>query len=248
MPGVDQVRDPDQHQHARARCDCRAIWWSIGGSYIGLEFAQIYRRFGAQVTVVEMAAAPDPARGPGRFGRRSRRSSKARASRCRLDAKCIRFEPRGEDIRVGVDCSAGEPRVHRIARAAGRRPPSRTPTILAWTPPASSSTSAATSSSTMPCRPTRRGVWALGDCNGRGAFTHTAYNDFEIVAANLLDGETRRVSDRITAYALFTDPPLGRVGMSEAEARATRQAAPDRAPPDDARSAAPSRRARRWAL
>jgi len=68
---------------------------------------------------------------------------------------------------------------------------------------------------------TAPGVWALGDCNGKGAFTHTAYNDYEIVAANLLDGESRRVSDRITAYALFTDPPLGRVGMSETEARAT---------------------------
>ena len=68
---------------------------------------------------------------------------------------------------------------------------------------------------------TAPGVWALGDCNGKGAFTHTAYNDFEIVAGNLLDGEKRRVSDRITAYALFTDPPLGRVGLSETEARAT---------------------------
>ena len=65
------------------------------------------------------------------------------------------------------------------------------------------------------------GVWALGDANGRGAFTHTSYNDHEIVAANLLDGETRRASDRISAYALFTDPPLGRAGMSEAEVRAT---------------------------
>jgi pyruvate/2-oxoglutarate dehydrogenase complex dihydrolipoamide dehydrogenase (E3) component len=65
------------------------------------------------------------------------------------------------------------------------------------------------------------GIWALGDCNGRGAFTHTSYNDFEIVAANLLDGESRKVSDRISAYALYVDPPLGRVGMSEAEARRT---------------------------
>ena len=63
------------------------------------------------------------------------------------------------------------------------------------------------------------GVWALGDCNGRGAFTHTSYNDFEIVAANILDHERRRLSDRIPAYALYTDPPLGRVGMSETEVR-----------------------------
>ena len=65
------------------------------------------------------------------------------------------------------------------------------------------------------------GIWAMGDCNGRGAFTHTAYNDFEIIAANLLDGETRRLSQRITAYALYIDPPLGRVGMTEAQARAS---------------------------
>jgi pyruvate/2-oxoglutarate dehydrogenase complex dihydrolipoamide dehydrogenase (E3) component len=65
------------------------------------------------------------------------------------------------------------------------------------------------------------GIWAMGDVNGRGAFTHTSYNDFEIVAANLLDNDRRRVSDRITAYALFTDPPLGRVGMTEAEVRAS---------------------------
>ena len=70
-------------------------------------------------------------------------------------------------------------------------------------------------------RPTSPGIWALGDCNGRGAFTHTAYNDFEIVAANLLDGEQRQVSDRIPAYALYIDPPLGRVGLTEAEARAS---------------------------
>jgi pyruvate/2-oxoglutarate dehydrogenase complex dihydrolipoamide dehydrogenase (E3) component len=64
-------------------------------------------------------------------------------------------------------------------------------------------------------------VWALGDCNGRGAFTHTSYNDYEIVAANLLDGDKRRVSDRITAYALYVDPPLGRAGLTEAEVRRT---------------------------
>jgi pyruvate/2-oxoglutarate dehydrogenase complex dihydrolipoamide dehydrogenase (E3) component len=63
-----------------------------------------------------------------------------------------------------------------------------------------------------------RGIWALGDCNGRGAFTHTSYNDHEIVAANLLDHGNHRVSDRIPAYALYVDPPLGRVGLSEAEA------------------------------
>ena len=78
------------------------------------------------------------------------------------------------------------------------------------------------------------GIWALGDCNGRGAFTHTAYNDFEIVAANLLDGDHRRVSDRIPAYALYIDPPLGRVGMTEAEARGSGRRHPGRQAADDA--------------
>ena len=91
------------------------------------------------------------------------------------------------------------------------------------------------------------GIWALGDCNGRGAFTHTAYNDFEIVAANLLDGEPRRVSDRIPGYALYIDPPLGRVGMTETQARASGRPAAGRHPADDAASAARSRRARRRA-
>ena len=93
---------------------------------------------------------------------------------------------------------------------------------------------AATSWSTTALRTNVPGIWALGDCNGRGAFTHTAYNDYEIVAANLLDGEPRRVSDRIPAYALYIDPPLGRVGMTEAQARATRPAAACRQAPDDA--------------
>ena len=71
------------------------------------------------------------------------------------------------------------------------------------------------------------GIWALGDCNGKGAFTHTSYNDFEIVAGNLLDGEHRRVSDRLPAYALYIDPPLGRAGMTETEIRKTRPAGAD---------------------
>ena len=91
------------------------------------------------------------------------------------------------------------------------------------------------------------GIWALGDCNGKGAFTHTSYNDFEIVAANLLDNDPRRVSDRIPAYALYIDPPLGRAGMTEAEVRKTGRQGAGRQAPDDAGSAAPSRRARRRA-
>ena len=91
------------------------------------------------------------------------------------------------------------------------------------------------------------GIWALGDCNGKGAFTHTSYNDAEIVAANLLDNDPRRVSDRITAYALYIDPPLGRAGMTEAEVRKIGPQGADRQAPDDQEWRAPSRRARRRA-
>ena len=114
--------------------------------------------------------------------------------------------------------------VDGIAPAARRRARGRTPTTSASSAPASRPTRAATSWSTTSCAPTSPGVWALGDCNGRGAFTHTAYNDYEIVAANLLDGDARRVSDRIPAYALFIDPPLGRVGMTESEVARVRPA------------------------
>ena len=94
-----------------------------------------------------------------------------------------------------------------------------TPTISAWTRPASTTDERGYITVDDELRTSAADIWALGDCNGRGAFTHTAYNDFEIVAANLLDGDSRRVSDRMPAYALYIDPPLGRAGMTEAEAR-----------------------------
>ena len=137
----------------------------------------------------------------------------------RLNAKCIGFSKRGEEI-VGA---------RGLRRRRARKSPDRTccwrwaavptPTISAWKRPASPSTNAATSSSTINCAPTCRasGRWAIA--TAKAAFTHTSYNDFEIVAANLLDNDPRRVSDRITAYALYIDPPLGRAGMTEAEVR-----------------------------
>ncbi len=190
----------------------------IGGSYVGLEFAQIYRRFGAKVTVVEMADRLIHREDPD-VSAAVQAILEAEGIQVRLAAECIHFEPRGADIGVGVDCKAGDPEIigSHVLLAVGRRPNTddlgldaagvevdKRGTILVDD----------TLQTTVP------GIWALGDCNGKGAFTHTAYNDFEIIAGNLLDGERRRVSDRITAYALFTDPPLGRVGLSEAEARA----------------------------
>src|SRR5690348_15773270 len=190
----------------------------VGGSYIGLEFAQIFRRFGAEVTVIE--------KGPRLIGREDEDVSaavrailEAEGIVVRCDAECISFEPRGEAIAVGVGCATGEPEVigsHALL-AVGRRP--NTDDLgLDKAGVVTDGRGYITVDDQL--RTNVPHIWALGDCNGRGAFTHTAYNDFEIVAANLLDGENRRVSDRIPGYALYIDPPLGRVGLSEAEARA----------------------------
>jgi pyruvate/2-oxoglutarate dehydrogenase complex dihydrolipoamide dehydrogenase (E3) component len=189
----------------------------VGGNYVGLEFAQMYRRFGSEVTVIEK-------------GERLVGYEDADVSDCikqileregvkvRLDAECIRFSRRGEDIAVGVDCASGEPEVvgtHALL-AVGRRPN----TDDLGLDKAGVETDARgfikvddQLGSSVP------GIWAMGDCNGRGAFTHTAYNDFEIVAGNLFDNDSRRVSDRIPAYALYVDPPLGRAGMTEEAVR-----------------------------
>ncbi len=188
----------------------------VGGSYIGLEFAQMYRRFGAEVTVVE--------KGAHLIGREDEEISEAvrdiltaEGVKIHTGAECIRLSPHEQGVSVGVNDGAEIVGSHLLL-AVGRRPNTDDLGLDA----AGVKTDArgyiqvddtlATSAA---------GVWALGDCNGRGAFTHTAYDDFEIVAANRLDGAARRVSQRITAYALYIDPPLGRVGLSEAEARKT---------------------------
>jgi pyruvate/2-oxoglutarate dehydrogenase complex dihydrolipoamide dehydrogenase (E3) component len=191
----------------------------IGGSYIGLEFAQMYRRFGAAVTVVEMKARL-VSREDADTSQAIREILEGEGIAVRTDAECIRFAPHAEGIAVGVACTSGDPEIvgTDVLLAVGRRPNTddlgldragvKTDTRGYIQVDDSLATSAP-------------GIWALGDCNGRGAFTHTAYNDFEIVAANLLDGERRKVSERIPGYALYIDPPLGRVGMTETEARAS---------------------------
>jgi pyruvate/2-oxoglutarate dehydrogenase complex dihydrolipoamide dehydrogenase (E3) component len=191
----------------------------VGGSYVGLEFAQIYRRFGAKVTVVEKAHRLIQREDPD-VSAAVQAILEAEDIRVRLAAECIRFEPRGTDVCVGVNCKIGEPEIvgSHVLLAVGRRPNTDDLGLEAANIEVDKRGYIVVDDALQTTAP---GVWALGDCNGKGAFTHTAYNDFEIVAANLLDSESRRVSDRITAYALFTDPPLGRVGLSEAEARAT---------------------------
>ncbi len=191
----------------------------VGGSYVGLEFAQTYRRFGAQVTVVEKAPRLI-AREDEDISAAVKEILEAEGIAVRLDAECIRFEPRGTEIAVGLECASGPPEVlgSHVLLAVGRRPNTDD---LGLDRAGVEIDARGYITVDDELRTSAPGIWALGDCNGRGAFTHTAYNDFEIVAANLLDGERRRVSDRILGYALYIDPPLGRVGMTEAQARAT---------------------------
>ncbi|MET0741883.1 MAG: FAD-containing oxidoreductase [Microvirga sp.] len=191
----------------------------VGGSYIGLEFAQMYRRFGAEVTVVE--------KGERLVAREDEDVSDAirailadEGITVRTGATCIGFRPHPEGVTVDVDCTSGEPSVlgSHLLLAVGRRP--NTDDLgLDRAGVAVDAKGFITVDDTLATNVP--GIWALGDCNGRGAFTHTAYNDYEIVAANLLDHAARRVSERIPGYALYIDPPLGRVGLTEAQARRT---------------------------
>ena len=217
LPGIDRVPYlTNSSMLARDRVPQHLI--IIGGSYIGLEFAQMYRRFGARVTVVEMAA-----RLVGRededISQAIREILEGEGIAVRTAAECIRLAPHAEGVAVGVNCTEGNPEIvgSDVLLAVGRRPNTddlgldqagiavdargfmQVDDVLVTNVP---------------------GIWALGECNGRGAFTHTAYNDFEIVVANLLDGEARKVSDRIVGYALYIDPPLGRVGVTDSQARA----------------------------
>jgi len=189
----------------------------LGGSYVGLEFAQIYRRFGSDVTVIELA--PNLiAREDGDVSRAVADILKDENIDVRLNSKVVGVAKQGNNIEVTVENSRTRSQVvgSHLLLAIGRRPNTDDLGL--------DKTGVATDSrgyievddrlhTNVP------GIWALGDCNGRGAFTHTSWNDFEIVVANLLDNDPRRVSDRITAYALYTDPPLGRAGMTEAEVR-----------------------------
>jgi len=188
----------------------------LGGSYVGLEFAQVYRRFGSEVTVIERA--------PRLIAREDEDVSRAVANiltdegiDIRVDCNVVGVEMHGSDIALTLEAGAN-PRIvgTHLLLAIGRRP---------------NTDDLGLDKAGVVCD--ERGyiqvdeylhasvpdIWALGDCNGRGAFTHTAWNDFEIVAANVLDDDPRRVTDRIEAYALYTDPPLARAGMTEAEVR-----------------------------
>jgi len=191
----------------------------VGGSYIGIEFGQMYRRFGSEVTIVE--------KGPRLVGHEDEDVSacvqsilEAEGIAIRTSAECIHLKGRGNDVVVGTNCTSGEPEIvgSHVLLAVGRVPNTDD---LGLEHAGVKTDERGYILVDDELRTNVPGIYALGDCNGRGAFTHTAYNDYEIVAANLLDDDARRVSDRIVCYALYLDPPLARIGMTEEEVRAT---------------------------
>jgi pyruvate/2-oxoglutarate dehydrogenase complex dihydrolipoamide dehydrogenase (E3) component len=189
----------------------------IGGGYIGLEFAQIYRRFGSRVTVIQ--------RNDRLVAREDSDVSEAikdilenEAIEVRVGAECAAFEKRGAQVAVTFNFTDGAEEVlgSHVLLAVGREPNTAD---LGLDNAGIETDRRGFIKVDDQLRTNVAGIWAVGDANGRGAFTHTSYNDYEIVTANMFDDDPRRVSDRITAYGLFIDPPLGRVGMTEREVR-----------------------------
>jgi pyruvate/2-oxoglutarate dehydrogenase complex dihydrolipoamide dehydrogenase (E3) component len=189
----------------------------VGGSYVGLEFAQMFRRFGSRVTVVEM--------GPRLVGREDEDVSAEIRSfledegiAVRVNAECLSAQKEADGVSVGLDCKEGAPRERgtHLLLAVGRVPNTED---LGLQAAGIKTDKRGYIEVDEALRTSNPNVWALGDCNGKGAFTHTAYNDYEIVADNLLSNAGRKYTDRVPVYALYTDPPLGRLGMGEAEIR-----------------------------
>jgi pyruvate/2-oxoglutarate dehydrogenase complex dihydrolipoamide dehydrogenase (E3) component len=216
IPGLDQV--PYLTNSSMMNVDfLPAHLIVLGGSYVGLEFAQLYRRFGSDVTVIEPA--------PRLISREDEDISRAIADILQaedidilVNSKAVGVKKQGAGIAVTIESAGTRSQVagSHLLLAVGRRPNTDD---LGLEHAGVVTDARGYIEVDDQLRTSVPGIWALGDCNGRGAFTHTSYNDFEIVAANLLDNDQRRVTDRITAYALYIDPPLGRAGMTEAEVR-----------------------------
>ena len=189
----------------------------VGGSYVGLEFGQMYRRFGSRVTIIEMAARLIAREDPD-VSQAIQEILAAEGIDIRLDSKCIALESTPAGVTVQVHCASGAPRVtgSHVLLAVGRTPNTDDLGLRAAGIETDEHGYIKVDDT---LRTSVANVYALGDCNGHGGFTHTAYNDYEIVADNLLSGASRKVSDRIPIYGLFTDPPLGRLGRTETEAR-----------------------------
>ena len=216
MPGLDQIQYLNNSSMMGVDFLPKHLI-VVGGSYVGLEFAQMFRRFGSEVTVLEM--------GPRLVHREDEDISAAirdilvrEGVNIRLEAKCIGFERQGDEVVAHAECTEGAPKINgtHVLLAVGRRPNTDD---LGLEKAGVAVDEHGYVKVDDQLRSSAPGIWAMGDCNGKGAFTHTSYNDFEIVAANLLDNDPRRVSDRILTYGLYVDPPLGRAGMTEAEVR-----------------------------
>jgi pyruvate/2-oxoglutarate dehydrogenase complex dihydrolipoamide dehydrogenase (E3) component len=216
MPGLDQV--PYLTNSGMMEVDFLPEHLLIvGGSYVGLEFAQMYRRFGSKVTVVEMAHRL-VAREDEDISAAMKEIIEAEGIAIRLGAECLAVEKRGNGVAARLQCEDGPPETmaSHLLLAVGRTPNTDDLGLDKAGVKVGERGHIVVDDELRTSVP---GIWALGECNGRGAFTHTSYNDYEIVAGNLLDGERRRVSDRIMTYGLFIDPPLGRAGQSEQEVR-----------------------------
>jgi pyruvate/2-oxoglutarate dehydrogenase complex dihydrolipoamide dehydrogenase (E3) component len=216
MPGLDQIEYLNNSSMLRIDALPKHLT-IVGGSYIGLEFGQMFRRFGSEVTIIEkrerLIAGEDED-----VSSEIQKILEREGVRVRVNANCIGFSRSGAEIVARVDCTDGSPEVGgtHVLMAVGRRP--NTDDLgLEKAGVAVDARGYIVVDDQL--RTSVPGIWALGDCNGKGAFTHTSYNDSEIVAANLLDRDARRVSDRIPAYALYIDPPLGRAGLTEVEIR-----------------------------
>ena len=189
----------------------------LGGSYVGLEFAQMFRRFGAQVTVIDRNARLLPREDPD-VGEAVHKILADEGVRIETGADCLAVEGGAGRIAVNASCGAGPRRFEgsHLLLAAGRQPNTDD---LGLERAGVQLDGRGHIQVDEQCRSNVPGIWALGECNGRGAFTHTAYNDYEIVAASLFGEAPRRIADRIPCYALFIDPPLARIGLTETEAR-----------------------------
>jgi pyruvate/2-oxoglutarate dehydrogenase complex dihydrolipoamide dehydrogenase (E3) component len=217
LPGLDQIEYLDNTSMLEVDFLPKHLV-IVGGSYIGIEFGQMYRRFGSEVTIIEKM--------PHLISREDEDVSTAiedilknEGINLRLDAECITFSHDENGPVAGVNCHDGEPAVHgsHVLLAMGRTPNTAD---LGLDKAGVITNEHGYITVDDHLRTNVPGIFAMGDCNGKGAFTHTSYNDYEIVAANLIDNEPRKVSDRILCYGLYCDPPLGRVGMTETQVRA----------------------------
>jgi pyruvate/2-oxoglutarate dehydrogenase complex dihydrolipoamide dehydrogenase (E3) component len=218
MPGIDQIRYLNNSSMMDVDFLPRHLL-IVGGSYVGLEFGQMYRRFGSEVTIIEMSDRLIP-REDEDASQTVKEIMESEGVHVELNSKCIAFSKAGDEIAASLDCADGVRSVSgsHVLLAVGRVPNTGD---LGLENAGIAQDEHGYIVVDDELRTSVPGIWALGDCNGKGAFTHTSYNDFEIVAANLLDHDPRRVSDRITAYNLYVDPPLGRAGKTEAQVRSS---------------------------